>query len=289
MRYLSVMPISSSDAMPLPASTPAGSTSTSTNSTFTRAMLYTAAKLYDDEEATQAEVAKALGTSRATVSRMLSEARRRAYPIEVVPPQEEAHGSLAERLRVKNRTAPRVPVWTSAALRRSRRARSTSWARDSPRATAEALAGAGLMPGDVLLVSSGRTVYEVAQYDLTPIPGVLVAPTVGGNDQPEEWYQTNEITRLISNKIGGRPNYFFAPRFQDPILYPTLTKDPAIQRVLGLWPQARAILMGIGASTSTARRHSAVRPDNVVIASRSRGRHLLSILRSRRQHRRLPR
>lgn len=247
MRYLSVMPISSSDAMPLPASTPAGSAPTSTNSTFTRALLYTAAKLYYDEDATQAEVAKALGISRATVSRMLSEARRQGIVrIQVVPPQEEAHGSLAERLRVKlglHRVYLSGPLPTPAQQKGTVDVMGSVLAP----ATAEALAGAGLVPGDVLLVSSGRTVYEVAQYDLTPIPGVLVAPTVGGNDQPEEWYQTNEITRLISNKIGGRPNYLFAPALPGPDLYPTLTKDPAIQRVLGLWPRARAILMGIGA------------------------------------------
>lgn len=79
-------------------------------------------------------------------------------------------------------------------------------------AVGRALAVAALLPGDVLLVSSGRTVYEVAQCDLVPLPGMLVAPTVGGNDQLDEWYQPNEITRLVANRIGGRPNYLFARR-----------------------------------------------------------------------------
>jgi DNA-binding transcriptional regulator LsrR (DeoR family) len=114
-----------------------------------------------------------------------------------------------------------------------------------------ALAAAGLLPGDVLLVSSGRTVYEVAQYDLVPLPGVLVAPTVGGNDQPEEWYQTNEITRRVANRVNGRPNYLFAPALPGPELYPSLLKDPSIQRVLHLWPHARCALMGVGAPPLT--------------------------------------
>ena len=96
-------------------------------------------------------------------------------------------------------------------------------------------------------MSSGRTVYEVAQYELTPLPGVLVAPTVGGNDQPDEWYQTNEITRLVANRVGGRANYLFAPALPGPDLYPSLLNDPSIQRVLHLWPHARCALMGIGA------------------------------------------
>ena len=114
-------------------------------------------------------------------------------------------------------------------------------------AVGRALAGAGLLAGDVLLVSSGRTVYEVAKFELTPLPGVVVAPTVGGNDQPEEWYQTNEITRLVANRIGGRPSYLFAPALPGPDLYPSLLNDPTIQRVLHLWPRARCALMGVGA------------------------------------------
>ena len=74
-----------------------------------------------------------------------------------------------------------------------------------------------------------------------------MAPTVGGNDQPEEWYQTNEITRLVANRVGGRPNYLFAPALPGPDLYPSLLKDPSIQRVLHLWPRARCALMGVGA------------------------------------------
>jgi DNA-binding transcriptional regulator LsrR (DeoR family) len=118
-------------------------------------------------------------------------------------------------------------------------------------ATGRALSEAGLLPGDVLLVSSGRTVYELAQHELTALPGVLVAPTVGGNDQPYEWYQTNEITRLVANRVGGRANYLFAPALPGPALYQSLLDDPSIQRVLHLWPHARCALMGVGAPPLT--------------------------------------
>jgi DNA-binding transcriptional regulator LsrR (DeoR family) len=118
-------------------------------------------------------------------------------------------------------------------------------------AVGRALGEAGLLPGDVLLVSSGRTVYEVAQYELAPLPGVVVAPIVGGNDQPEEWYQTNEITRLVANRVGGRANYLFAPALPGVELYQSLLNDPSIQKVLHLWPRARCALMGVGAPPLT--------------------------------------
>lgn len=214
---------------------------------FSASLLYAAAKLYYTEDATQADVAAQLGTSRATVSRLLAEAKRRGIVrIEVVPPAEVASGDLADRL---TRALSLTTVFLSHPLPNPGPGRTTVDVMGATLAPAvgRALSAAGLLPGDVLLVSSGRTVYEVAQYDLAPLPGVLVAPTVGGNDQPEEWYQTNEITRLVANRVGGRPNYLFAPALPGPDLYPSLLNDPSIQRVLHLWPRARCALVGVGA------------------------------------------
>lgn len=214
---------------------------------FPASLLYAAAKLYYTEDATQAEVATQLGTSRATVSRLLAEAKRRGIVrIEVVPPAELTSGDLGDRLA---RALSLTTVFLSHPLPQPGPGRGIVDVMGAALAPAvgRALSGAGLLPGDVLLVSSGRTVYEVAQYDLVPLPGVLVAPTVGGNDQPEEWYQTNEITRRVANRVNGRPNYLFAPALPGPDLYPSLLNDPSIQRVLHLWPHARCALMGVGA------------------------------------------
>jgi DNA-binding transcriptional regulator LsrR (DeoR family) len=214
---------------------------------FPPSLLYAAAKLYYTEDATQAEVAAQLGTSRATVSRLLAEAKRQGIVrIEVVPPAEAASADLADRLA---RALALTTVYLSLPLPNPGAGRTVVDVMGGTLAPAvgRALAGAGLLPGDVLLVSSGRTVYEVAQFDLTELPGVVVAPTVGGNDQPEEWYQTNEITRLVANRVGGRATYLFAPALPGPDLYPSLLTDPSIQRVLQLWPRARCALMGVGA------------------------------------------
>lgn len=214
---------------------------------FAPTLLYTAAKLYYDEDATQAEVAAKLGTSRATVSRLLSEARRQGIVrIEVVPPSDYSQEDLAERVAA---ALGLQHVYLSASLPPPTASKPTVdlMGRYLAPPVSTALAAVGLVPGDILLVSSGRTVYELAQFDLEKIPGILVAPTVGGNDQPEEWYQTNEITRLIANKLGGRANYLFAPALPGADLHSIIHSDPAIQRVLELWPQARCILMGVGA------------------------------------------
>lgn len=213
----------------------------------TPSLLYAAAKMYYEDEATQAQIATKLGTSRATVSRLLSQARRVGIVrIQVVAPDQRGSDDLAQRVA---EVLGLQHVYLSAALPASGGGTSMEDVMGSVLAPAvgRALAAVGLGPGDVLLVSSGRTMFEVARFDLPTLPGVVVAPTVGGTDQPEGWYQTNEITRRVAERIGGRASYLFAPALPGPDLYPTLLRDPSIQRVLHLWPLARCVLTGVGA------------------------------------------
>jgi len=212
---------------------------------FDPSVLYAAAKLYYLQDATQAEVAARLGTSRATVSRLLSEARRQGIvKISVIAPETVGSDGLAEQLAAVlgldsvEISAP-VPVSSSGPA-------DVMGSVLAP-AVGKALRAVGLDPGDILLVSSGRTVYEVSRFELPQLPGVVVAPTVGGTDQPEAWYQTNEISRRVAERVGGRAMYLFAPALPGPELYETLLLDPTIQRVLHLWPQARCVLTGVGA------------------------------------------
>jgi DNA-binding transcriptional regulator LsrR (DeoR family) len=216
-------------------------------SVFMPALLYAAAKMYYEEEATQAEVAVKLGTSRASVSRLLAEARRRGIvQIRVVPPPQPTSDDLGDQLA---QALGLQAVYLTAPLPAGTASRTTEDVMGSVLAPAvgRALTSARLGPGDVLLVSSGRTVYEVASFDLPRLPGVVVAPTVGGTDQPEAWFQTNEIVRRFADRIGGRPTYLFAPALPGPDLYEILLRDPAIDRVLQLWPQARVVVTGVGA------------------------------------------
>lgn len=212
-----------------------------------RALLYRAAREYYQNDATQAQVAASLGVSRATVSRLLAEAKRRGVVrIEIVSPAGRTDSDLADRLAEALHLAA---VHLSAPV-------PAADARTDPNAAlgpvlapavGRALVGAGLIVGDVLLVSSGRTVYEVAQHALPALPGAHVVPTIGGIDQPEGWYQTNEITRLIASRIMGRPTYLFAPALPGRQLHASLVDDPAIKGVLEVWPTARCALIGVGA------------------------------------------
>jgi DNA-binding transcriptional regulator LsrR (DeoR family) len=208
---------------------------------FSPELMYAAARLYYLEDKNQAAVAQHLGTSRATVSRLLSEARRAGIVrIEVNLPERETDSDLEER------TARALGI--DAVYLSGESGGDRLGAVLAP-ALSRALLAVQLGAGDVLLVSSGRTVYEAAQFELPYLPGVVVAPMVGGQDEPAAWYQTNEITRELAAKIGGRPSFLYAPALPGPDLYLGLQSDPSIRRVLELWSSAACAVVGIGAPT----------------------------------------
>jgi DNA-binding transcriptional regulator LsrR (DeoR family) len=210
---------------------------------FPHQLLYRAARLYYLEDATQAEVAEALGTSRPTVSRLLAEARAVGIVrIEVREPRPHDDRVLAERL------AEAIGVtraWVSAG------AASGLVGPTLAPAVAEALCAADLRRGDALLVSSGTTVYSVSQQQLPPLPGVALAPTLGGRDEPDEAYQTNEITLRMAVRMQGTPVLLHAPAMPGPALYDLLLQEESIRRVTRLWASAHAALLGIGAPMAT--------------------------------------
>jgi DNA-binding transcriptional regulator LsrR (DeoR family) len=209
---------------------------------FSKALMHAAAQMYYVEDATQATIATRLGMSRATVSRLLAEARRDGIVrIEIVAPIEHDLDELGERLRV----ALDLDAVHLSALGHGSKGEALA------PALSAALRAARLSPGDVLIVSSGQTIYEASQTELPRLPGVLLAPTVGGQDEPEAWYATNEITRQLAERVGGTPTFLYAPALPGPDLHETLLSDPSTRRVIELWGSASCALLGVGAPLTT--------------------------------------
>ncbi|MBN6053902.1 helix-turn-helix domain-containing protein [Nonomuraea sp. RK-328] len=205
---------------------------------FPQELMYAAASQYYLEDATQADIAKRLGVSRATVSRLLTEARRHGIvEIRVHRPATLEEGPLAaevaEALRlqrvylVPKVSGPALGPWLAPGL-------------------ARALAGVGLSSGDTVLVSSGSTVYECARESLGHFPGVTIAPAVGGQEDPQPWFQTNETTRLLAERVGGVPSYLYAPALPGPELFASLQHEPSVRRVMDLWAHAKCAIVGVG-------------------------------------------
>lgn len=219
---------------------------------FSDDLLYRAAGLYYNEDATQAEVAKRFGLSRPTVSRMLSEARARGIVrIEVQRPQRLDTDAVAEQVRD---ALGLRRVWV--ALNAATEPAGAALARQ----VRNALNQVDLTAGDGLLVSPGRTIWEIAHYPMPALSGVIVAPTAGGMDEPEPYYQTNEITRLFAATTGGQPWFLYAPALPGRDLYEILAREPSIHRVFELWQRARVALLGVGAPLTTRTSYPSVLP-----------------------------
>ncbi|MBF8186599.1 MarR family transcriptional regulator [Nonomuraea sp. K274] len=211
-----------------------------TQARFPHELMYAAAQQYYMEDATQGDIAKRLGVSRATVSRLLNEARRHGIvEIKVHRPATLDDGPLAadvaraldlERVHlVPKVNGPALGPWLAPGV-------------------ARALATVGLESGDVVLVSSGTTVYECAREGLGRFPGVTIAPAVGGQEEPQPWFQTNETTRILAERVGGVPAYLYAPALPGPELFYSLQHEPSVRRVMDLWAHAKCAVVGVGSA-----------------------------------------
>jgi DNA-binding transcriptional regulator LsrR (DeoR family) len=217
--------------------------SAGTSSKFPLETVYQAARMYYVEDANQVKIAKSLDVSRPTVSRLLAEARRIGMVrIEVVNPAETASKSLGIELAA----ALSIQHVYLADGDQSRRVRGGLLP-----LVFEAIADMALAPGDVLLASSGRTIYELSQAPLPKLPGVIVAPSVGGQTEPEPWYQTNEIARAMAEHTGAQPAFLWTQALPSPEMHGFLQRDPDFRRIQRLWESAKGALLGIGAPPTT--------------------------------------
>src|SRR3954470_15629964 len=199
--------------------------------------MYAAARLYYDEGLTQQEVATRLSVSRSTVSRLLQLARQNdIVRIEVRAPLPAAGLSAELASALGLRRAVVVPG-------------------QGPPAGAQALVApaleelgrTGLGPGDVLAVSWGNTIWEIARAQRFPnLRGVRLVPAVGGMDERDVRFQPNEIARRIAAASGAEVSLLHAPALPAPALRRSLLSDPQIAARLGLWDRIHTALVGIG-------------------------------------------
>ncbi len=198
----------------------------------------TAAVMYYEQSASQQEIADHLGISRPSVSRLLQRARDIGIvKIEIVPPGVDDR--LVHRLQTK--------LGLSVLYVAPGRANEADPGPLLSGPCASALDAARISSGDVMVVSWGRAVYSVSRGVQRTIPGVIVAPAMGGNASDRPWFQPNEIVRTISNTLGGRPVYLNAPALVSQSLAEPLRAEPEIREVVSLWDRAKVALVGVGA------------------------------------------
>lgn len=205
--------------------------------------LYRAAQMYYEQGATQAQVAEQLHVSRPSISRMLGEARRLGI-VEIQVHRPAVVGSDDLRRTLKDLLGIHE-VYLAPGDQAHRLGPGLG------PMTREALSEVPLSAGDALLIASGETTYALAQQRLGDFSGVVIAPTVGGQAEPDAWHQTNEVVRAFAAASGGYPHYLFAPSMPSEALLAALQDDPGYRQIVDDWNSAKVALVGIGAPAST--------------------------------------
>jgi len=190
------------------------------------------------EGMTKSAIADELGTSRFRVARMLDKAQQLGIVRIEIPSLPQAdRENLTEQLRAAFGlkrvflTEPSPPEVRGSTL---------------AQALGSALRDIPLRRGSVLMLSTGRTIFETIHAHVPDLPGVVIVPSVGGQGEPEAWYAANELTRHFAQQCGGHPEFLFAPSVPGPHLYETLLQDPSTSDVIDLWRQADCAVLGIG-------------------------------------------
>lgn len=198
-------------------------------------MLHTVAKLHYVSDLSQVQIAKQLGLSTATISRLLQRARAEGIVrIEVrdLYQPDDLGAELAARLGLKQVSvvdAPAPGVLPAMAQPLSRM-----------------LAAADLRPGAVLVIGWGRTVSAVIETGLPPLPGIHVVPSTGGMSQHAEHFQSNEFSRRAAAVTGGQPHFIHAPWLPDPATLDLFLAEPSVRESVALWDRIDAAVVGIG-------------------------------------------
>lgn len=204
-------------------------------------MLHTVAKLHYESDMSQVDIAKRMGVSTATISRLLRQAREQGIVrIEVreFEETEDLSERLVEALGLEKAAVIDVPPASV------------------PAALADPLGGllkeSGLKAGSVLAVGWGRAIREVMQVGLPQIPGVLVVPATGGMQQHAAHFQVHEFVRLAAQHTGGIPRFIHAPYLPSAETRPALLADPTIRENVALWDRIDVAVVGVGLPHTTA-------------------------------------
>lgn len=204
-------------------------------------MLHTVAKLHYEADLSQVEIARRLGVSAATISRLLRRAREQGIvriEIRDLASPEEINAQLIERVGLRR----------AAVI-------------DSPETGAlAALAGpvgnflkdAGLSQGSVLAIGWGRAIREVIQAGLPRLPGVITVPANGGMQQSAPHFQINEFVRLAAEQTGGSARFIHAPYLPSVELRNAFLSDPTVREQIALWDHIQAAIVGVGLPHATS-------------------------------------
>jgi DNA-binding transcriptional regulator LsrR (DeoR family) len=203
-------------------------------------LLLRAARLYYEDDLTQQEVAKELGVSRPTVSRLLAQARQEGIVQITVADPFASHEELESRLSEAFSLRQAVVVTGEGATEERLGRRLGRGAARYLRTT--------LNNGELVGVGWGRTLHAVAEaLDVERQVGIQVFPLIGGLEQISSSFQVNELARRLADAFGGAWRPLYAPAFvADATARRALFQIPDVAAIIQSWPNLGMALTGIG-------------------------------------------
>ncbi|MEM1387863.1 MAG: sugar-binding transcriptional regulator [Pseudomonadota bacterium] len=217
-----------------------------------------AAWLYFVDEMTQSEVAKAIGVSRVTVIKLLSDAKKSGLVSVRINP------TLASRVSVSRDLAARFGLNSVTLIPDNQ---------DAPLVERLGKVGAfalveGLKPADVIGVAWGRTVLAVARNLLleTPVPDLTVVQVAPSPNGLSAAFSPELCASLCANNLQARSVNLLAPAIVSSAeLRAMLLQEPSIRNQLDIIRSANKVLFGVGALDRAATiRASELHGDNVI-------------------------
>jgi DNA-binding transcriptional regulator LsrR (DeoR family) len=195
--------------------------------------------LYYADQLTQSEIAEVLKVSRATIVKMLQDARERGIVTIRI------NTGAAMRTRLSRQLMERFGLEGAAVIP------SLDPAGLLPRlgdAGARVLADQ-LRPGDVVGVAWGRTVLEVARaIELPePVPSLTVVQVSGSSTGSSAEFSPELCSSLLASRLAARCVNLLAPAvLSSPALRDQLLAEPVLKKQFALIHAANRILFGVG-------------------------------------------
>jgi deoxyribonucleoside regulator len=207
-----------------------------------RELLAQAANLYFEDGLNQGDIAEQLGVSRASVSRLLAEARQLGV-VEIrinfpLTRNSELESALAEQFGLSMvyvlSTKSILPEHILGRLGR----------------LASQHLQARLQPGMIVALSWGTAVFETVQaMRRRAVDGLQVVQVIGAAGSGNPRIDGPDLARELAERLNGEYHYLHAPLLvENSFVRDTLLNDPRMQRTLELARKANVALVGIGST-----------------------------------------
>lgn len=204
-----------------------------------------AAELYYERNLSQQEVAKILGTSRTSVSRLLADARESGVVEITINRPVEKHPQLSEEIRQRFNLRDAIVVDSSAEYETT--------LRNVGEAAAELLLSI-LDDEQTIGISWGRTLYHMVDaLAATDTTGVEVIQMLGSLGQGNPRIDGPDLARRMAEKLDGRYYYVHAPAVvENSDLRDQLMQQAQIRHTLERVATADICLLSVGALADDA-------------------------------------